>query len=225
MRYLEVSLQQPLDKRHPIHQLVVEHESYDTSRLLDHHQDADNEHTLLFHLEGPRSPCEKALENMPSILEFEFAPCRDDTVYLYIRELLTKPDQIFVDAVFQPGLIAVPPIELRSDGMIRLKAIGPFDSIQATVENVSDLATVDILSVGEFHAGQIDSRAALTQRQFEAVSVAVECGYYCIPREGSLEDIAARLECSTGTAGELLRRAERTVMTRLVEGKPFSAGI
>jgi len=221
MRYLEVSLERLPDERHPIHQFLIENEGYDALRLLYYHQYAADEHAVLFHVDGPHSAYEEVLQDIPSILEFEFAPCRGDTFYLYIQESLTKPGRIFIDAVFQPGLIAVPPTEFRSDGTIRMTTIGPSDAVQATVENVSDHMTVDILSIGEFRADRIDSRAALTQRQFEAVSAAVECGYYRTPREGSLEDIATRLECSTGTAGELLRRAERTVMTRLVECRPF----
>ncbi|MDJ1430738.1 helix-turn-helix domain-containing protein [Halostagnicola sp. A-GB9-2] len=217
MRYLEVSLQRPPNERHPMHQLIVEHEDYDASRLLYQHQYAADENAVLFHVDGPRSPYEEALEDVPSTLEFEIAPCQEDTFYLYARGAVTKSGRIFIDAVSQPGLIAVPPVEYQSDGTIRLTTIGPSDAIQAAVENISDLMTVDVVSIGEFRAGRIDSRAALTQRQFEAVSAAVDCGYYRMPREGSLEEIAARLECSSGTAGELLRRAERTVMTRLVE--------
>lgn len=221
MRYLEMSLQRPPDERHPMHQLIVEHEGYDASKLLYQHQYADDENAVLFHIDGPRSPYEEALEDVASTLEFEIFPCRDDTFYLYARGSITKSGRIFIGAVFQPGLIAVPPIEYQSDGTIRLTTIGPPDAIQTAVKNITDIMTVDVVSIGKFRAGRIDSQATLTQRQFEAVSAAVDCGYYRVPCEGSLEELAARLECSTGTAGELLRRAERTVMTRLVERNPF----
>ncbi|SFS32994.1 helix-turn-helix domain-containing protein [Halostagnicola kamekurae] len=204
-----------------MHQFVVEHDSYDASRLLYQHQYADDENAVLFHVDGPRSPYEEVLEDVPATLEFEIAPCRDETFYLYARGSLTESERVFIDAVFQPGLIAVPPIVYQTDGTIRLTAIGPSDAIQTAVGNISDLMSVDVVSIGEFRAGRINSRTALTQRQFEAVSAAVDCGYYRMPSEGSLEEIAARLECSSGTAGELLRRAERTVMTRLVGRNPF----
>lgn len=61
----------------------------------------------------------------------------------------------------------------------------------------------------------------MTGRQFEAVRAAVDAGSYRAPREAGLAAVADRLDCATGTAGELLRRAERTVMANLVASGPF----
>nr|WP_084177415.1 helix-turn-helix domain-containing protein [Natrinema saccharevitans] len=41
---------------------------------------------------------------------------------------------------------------------------------------------------------------------------AVTVGYYEIPRDGTIADIAAVLDCSQGTAGELVRKAEAAVI-------------
>ncbi|ELY52369.1 bacterio-opsin activator HTH domain-containing protein [Natronococcus jeotgali DSM 18795] len=222
MRYLDVSLRQPPADRHPMHQFLVEHDDYDASRLLYGNQYAADEHAVLFYVDGPpRESYESALEGVPSVLAFELAPCRDESFYLYVRERLTGPDRTFVDAVEQPGLILIPPLEYRADGTIRLKAVGPDEAIQTIVDDVSEAMRVDVRSVGEYCAGRIDARVDLTRRQFEAVSVAVDCGYYRETRDGSLEDVADRLGCSSGTAGELLRRAERTVMAAVVDGGPF----
>uniref|UniRef100_A0A7D6CQV6 Helix-turn-helix domain-containing protein n=2 Tax=Natrinema zhouii TaxID=1710539 RepID=A0A7D6CQV6_9EURY len=220
MRYLELSLQRPPAERHPMHQFVVEHEAYTASRLLYGHRYGD-EHVMLFHVDGPRAPYERALDDAPTILEYELAPCRDDSVYLYVRETLTGADRTFADAVEQPGLIVIPPLEHRADGTIRLTVVGPSEAIQTVVDDMSDAMHVDVLSVGKYRAGRIDARTDLTERQFEAVSAAVDCGYYHTTRDASLEDVADRLDCSSGTAGELLRRAERTVMAELVRGGPF----
>ncbi|AEH37240.1 helix-turn-helix domain-containing protein [Halopiger xanaduensis] len=220
MRYLEVTLQRPPAEQHPMHRFIVEHEGYTASRLLYGHQYGD-EYAMLFYIDGPRLPYEPALEDAPTVLDYELAPCRDDSFYLYVRESLTGADRTFVDAVEQPGLIIIPPVEFRADGTIRLAAVGPDEAIQTAVDDVADTARVDVRSVGEYCAGRIDARVDLTRRQFEAVSAAVDCGYYRATRNGSLEDVAERLDCSSGTAGELLRRAERTVMAGVVDGGPF----
>lgn len=220
MRYLEVILRQPPAERHPMHQFLVDRDGYEASRLL-YGRRYDDEHALLFYVDGPREPYESALEEVTSVLAYELAPCRDESFYLYVRERLAGSDRTFVEAVEQPGLIVIPPLEYRADGTIRMTAVGPDDAIQTVVDDVSETMRVDVRSVGEYRAGRIDARADLTQRQFEAVSAAVDCGYYHATRDGSLEDVADRLGCSSGTAGELLRRAERTVMEALVDGGPF----
>lgn len=61
------------------------------------------------------------------------------------------------------------------------------------------------------------SPAVLTDRQQEALTAAVAVGYYEIPREGAVADVADAIDCSHSTAGELLRKAERTVLTAVID--------
>lgn len=221
MRYLEVSVLHAPEDRHLMHQFVVEHEAYEITRLLYRFQYSDTEHAALFHVEGPVEPYEQALSEESSIQEFEVDSCQDRSFYLYVREAMGPDSREFADAFAQPGLIVLTPIEYRSDGTVRLTAVGPAKTVQAAVNAVPETMGVDVCSVGEFALGRLDPRLELTQRQVDAVSEAVACGYYSEPRSATLEDVAAGLDCSTGTAGELLRRAERTVMTHLVERGPF----
>jgi hypothetical protein len=220
MRYLEVSVRQPPDRRNPMHQFVVEDGRYDGSALLHRHRHDEAEHAMLFHVAGPPGPYEDAIGDRPSVREFELSPCRDGTCYLYVRAELTDRDRPLADAFAQPGLLVVTPVQYRADGTVRVTAVGPAATVQAAVEAVPETSAVDVRAVGEYFAGRIDAGLDLTERQFEAVEAAVDSGYYDAPRGATLEAVADRLDCSTGTAGELLRRAERTVMTNLVDGGP-----
>lgn len=221
MRYLEVRVHHAPDDRHPMHQFVVEHEAYEITRLLYRYQYADTEHAAVFHVEGPVEPYEQALSEQPSIQEFELTPCQDASCYLYVQETMEPDSRAFADAFSQPGLIVLTPIEYRADGTVGLTAVGPAETVQAAVKAVPETMGVDVCSVGEFALGRLDPRLEVTQRQLEAVSEAVACGYYSEPRSATLEDVATELDCSPGTAGELLRRAERTVMRHLIDRGPF----
>lgn len=53
----------------------------------------------------------------------------------------------------------------------------------------------------------------LTDRQREALRIAYERGYFHIPRQASLEDVAAELDLSPSSVSERLRRAQ----TQLIE--------
>ncbi|WP_138004435.1 helix-turn-helix domain-containing protein [Halalkalirubrum salinum] len=53
----------------------------------------------------------------------------------------------------------------------------------------------------------------LTDRQHEALRIAYELGYFDIPRQASLEDVAAELDITPSSVSERLRRAQ----TQLIE--------
>ena len=75
---------------------------------------------------------------------------------------------------------------------------------------------VDVLEVGTYDRRLGTVTGGLTDRQFEALETASELGYYAVPREASLSDVAAELDIAPSTASELLRRAESRVLPRLV---------
>ncbi|WP_276278984.1 helix-turn-helix domain-containing protein [Halorussus caseinilyticus] len=56
-------------------------------------------------------------------------------------------------------------------------------------------------------AGSLAGR--LTMRQFEGIETARGLGYYDVPREAELSEVAAELDCTESTASALLRKAER----------------
>nr|WP_303650369.1 helix-turn-helix domain-containing protein [Halalkalicoccus sp. NIPERK01] len=56
----------------------------------------------------------------------------------------------------------------------------------------------------------------LTARQRETMVLAVENGYYELPRETTTETLADELGVSRRTAEDHLRRAERKIITSLV---------
>jgi hypothetical protein len=60
-------------------------------------------------------------------------------------------------------------------------------------------------------------RAALSRRQFEALSTAVAMGYYEIPHRIDLRALAKATGVSLGSVSELLRRAEAAILTNYVD--------
>lgn len=56
----------------------------------------------------------------------------------------------------------------------------------------------------------------LTQPQNEALLTAFEMGYFDVPREATLSDIAAELDTTTSALSERLRRGQRTLIEQTV---------
>ncbi len=66
------------------------------------------------------------------------------------------------------------------------------------------------------YAGPVDADASLTDRQREALSLALEMGYFEEPRGASLREVAAALGVSQPAAGGLLRRGMRRLLVATV---------
>jgi len=54
-------------------------------------------------------------------------------------------------------------------------------------------------------------RFGLTEQQYEAITAALEHGYYEIPRDASAEDLAGEIGISRQAFAERLRRGHRTL--------------
>ena len=221
MRYLRIAVHQDPGDRHPMHEFVVEREDYSVSRLLEYTPPVEGTRSFLFHIEGPVEPYEPALETVPGVLEYELSPCPDESFYLYVQEQLRDRDQQLIGAFSQPGVVGVLPVEYRADGTVRLTVVGPADRLQAAVDETPDEMDIEVVEIGQYGDRGLGPGSDLTDRQYEAVVAAVKAGYYETPREGSVEDVGERLDCAPGTAAELLRRAERSVMGDVVEAGPF----
>ena len=109
-------------------------------------------------------------------------------------------------------MIVVPPIQFLPDGVATLTVVGEAEALQSALESLPDGVEVTVERVGDYDWRQSLFDPGLTDRQREAVRAAVEVGYYAVPREGSVEAVAAALNCSASTAAEHLRKAEAAVM-------------
>lgn len=71
-----------------------------------------------------------------------------------------------------------------------------------------------MLAVGPYDRGV---GRTLTDRQREAVTAAWSAGYYEVPREAGIDEVAGRLDCAVSTASDLLRRAELRMVANTLD--------
>lgn len=105
------------------------------------------------------------------------------------------------------ALIVVKPVVYR-DGRVHVRLVGTAATVQAAVDGLPDLVDVDVRAVGDYHPDTGLARAALSERQRDALEAALDLGYYDRPRRATHEDVADRLDCAPSTASEHLQRAE-----------------
>lgn len=85
-----------------------------------------------------------------------------------------------------------------------------------------DFRLVRLFTMTEPKTGQYD----LSEKQQEVLVVALEMGYFEIPRGSTLDEIASRLGISSNSASERLRRAQTNLLSNTVTiGQPRGIGI
>lgn len=115
--------------------------------------------------------------------------------------------------------VLVPPLTyVDGDRLLRVLALDG-DRLAGLFEDLHAEWSVDVVrkeSAVDASAAMPDGRRggldALTDRQREALSVAVERGYYELPRETTTAEIGDAMGIDRRTAEEHLRRAERAIV-------------
>jgi predicted DNA binding protein len=202
----------------PMHAFVCRHEAFSRSHLLHWNAGADGTVSMIFHVEGeaPEAYAE-ALGEAASVVESEVSVRDDRSFYVYVRDDLRDADRRLLATYRGNSLVVVPPVTYEGDRSMLFTLVGTADAVQSAVSETPDDVAVDVRSVRPYDAGAVDPMLHLTDRQREAVRVAVDVGYYGARREGSVADVAAALDCSPATAAEHLRKAEAEVMSLAVD--------
>ncbi|SDJ61736.1 helix-turn-helix domain-containing protein [Natronorubrum texcoconense] len=107
-----------------------------------------------------------------------------------------------------------------ADGQWTLRLLFPErEELSETVSAIENQGVrVDVRRMVE--AGQdddLETTAALTEPQQEAISEAYRQGYYDVPREISLEELADKLDISHQALSERLRRANRVLASEQLD--------
>lgn len=150
----------------------------------------------------------------PDVLVHEIRAVDDDRFYAYVQQAGNHAASWWT-AFLAHDFIHVPPVVLEN-GIARITLLGEVDELRDVVADLSKEVSVEIDAVGDYHGQGRRITDRLTTRQYRALRVAADCGYYTVPREGSLADVAAELNCTESTVSDLLRRAEREIVDAIL---------
>ncbi|WP_254524057.1 helix-turn-helix domain-containing protein [Natrinema caseinilyticum] len=166
-----------------------------------------------------RGELEEALAADPTVAEYRQLLGRTDEGELFYRLQYTDAVGSICRCVYRHrGTVLDAQV---SDGRWTLRLL--FTRREELSRAVSDIekrgVAIDVKRMVE--AGQnedFETSAALTEPQQEAVAEAYRQGYYDVPREISLEELANELEISHQALSERLRRANRVLAGEQVDG-------
>ncbi|WP_254863915.1 helix-turn-helix domain-containing protein [Halovivax gelatinilyticus] len=208
MNAVRLAIRHTPETIHPIHDLVCRTPEIDRELLL-YISVEDGRETAINYVDGDETVYREALASDVEIDEYEVYPADDGGCYTYIRHDLDPSNRALADALGRDRIAVVYPIEYRSDRRMILSLVMTSEDFREVSEAIPDAIEMDVLSVGSIP--QLTG-PPLTETQREAMKTAWELGYYAVPREASLADVAAELGCAASTASDLLRRGQATMV-------------
>lgn len=207
MKRVQFSVRYPDRFVHPLHRRLTEETGVSRAELLTWSPTADA--TTLFWCDGDRAATEAVVSGIDSLVASSLVPDADGT-YAFLRQADYEFPDAVLETISNATVVFVPPVVFLETGNVEFEAVGEASALGAFHDDLADLGDPTIRRVHEFERQRSPSR--LTDRQRAALEAAVSAGYYEIPRSGSIDDVAAALDCSTSTAGELIRKAEAAVI-------------
>lgn len=213
MKFARITMVQPRETRHPMQNFLEESDSLHHERLLAWTiVPWSDVWYLLFHADGDREAYRDAIDDVDAVIEYDLTPAEPGSFYVYVVHERRENDVDFMTPFAARNLVIVPPIEYTSAGETKFTIVGDPGDIGDLVEDVPDRILVEVDRIGEYDHRYGTLAGRLTDRQREAVAAAVDVGYYEVPSEATLEEVADRLDCTAGTASTILSRAEKAVM-------------
>ncbi|APW99436.1 bacterio-opsin activator [Halobiforma lacisalsi AJ5] len=214
MKRIQFSATYPERLVHPLHQQIIGGTSITRAELLMWSPTRDA--TTLFWCDGGREAAETIIANIDSLLACNFVEDTHGTgTYAFLQQDEYEFSRALLDTIAGSRVIFLPPVAFLDTGEVRFEAVGEPTALSTFHDELSELANLSIERVHEFERKGSPSR--LTDRQESALETAAAVGYYEVPREGTVADVAAVLDCSKSTAGELVRKAEATVIRDYLE--------
>lgn len=217
MKYLRVELRYPPSLLHPIHRLVDKSNAVDRDVLLHGTVLENTDDTFLFYVEGDIDVYTDALQSVDRIQEFEVTQVDETGYYVFLTQQRNAIDDAMFGPLQRTGVVIIPPIDFRPNGIVKLTIIGNGEPLRNALAELPERIETTILRIGEYNWRQELFDPRLTERQFDALAAAVESGYYESPRAATVEEVAERINTSTSTASEHLRKAEAAMMTSFME--------
>jgi len=210
MRYLHLKLTGEDVDLHPLVPALTDPDAFREARMIDWSPSFDPPRsTVLLYLDGDLDGFEETLLDTDIVLEYDITRFGDEHErgYAYVHSEAHPTEWWLYEAFTSEGLILVSPIRY-DDGATSHWIVGPEDRLMKAVERIPDGVDTSIERVGEYDLGRAPVPSSLSPRQREALEVALDIGYYDVPREANRDDVAEALGCAPSTASEHLRKAE-----------------
>lgn len=162
---------------------------------------------------------DEELLDLDEIMEAELVgKTNDKTVYR-----LTVKLEKSVSQAFEPDFegVELEPTTVTTEGWHETKVFRDYENFNAFRKSCEDHGiSLDLLSISpEPSSSDNQSEDGLTDRQREALTLAISRGYYESPRQVTAEELAQELGISQPSLSTLLRRGERQLIASSLDSQ------
>ncbi|MEF8825649.1 MAG: helix-turn-helix domain-containing protein [Halapricum sp.] len=218
MKYLRVEATPDPAATPPFFELIADAPFVTETRLVDWNLgDIDNP-TVLFSVTGDIDRFRAQIAETQVLQQWDLTPIDDETFYLYLQVDPPPLLEAVMGVFTMEGLVVVKPLVYR-DGSVRARLVAESAVLRTAFESAPEVVDLDIRAIGAYDGGRIDPAASLTDRQRGALEAALDLGYFEQPRSATQADVADRLDCSSSTASEHLRKAQATIVRQAMAWK------
>lgn len=165
---------------------------------------------------------EKQLRALDEIREATALGCTDDKmVYKLIVELDDTISQVFNPNRSESAQLE--PTVVTPDGWHEKKLYKDYDAFNRSQNRCESYGiSLELISINSESSQYRDPHPyGLTDRQYEALTLALSHGYYESPRQTSTEELADELGITQPSVSDLLRRAERQLLSSALQSEGY----
>lgn len=198
---------------HPGHAALVE--DPDVHRVAVEHLNrlADGTGVALFRLRGDEERAAQIFAETEDVLSFDVTSV-DGGMYVYLHFEASGLTDDLLQMTQEYELVIDTPLEAADNGGVRVTLIGEEEQFREAVEGAPEGIRLELEQITDYRPDAEDP--LLTDRQREILAVAVDQGYYDVPRRASRDDLAETLDLSGSTVSEHLRKIETKVLADYV---------
>lgn len=177
---------------------------------------SDDTVLLFAEASGNQERYRQIMEESPHVNEYLVAG--DDRWVAVSRVEPTEQARRALELQRESHLVIDTPIYFTSDGSLKLTCLGTDETFENLFEDLGDggPVSVEILEMGDYEPDESSFTRMFTPRQEEVLEAAVDLGYYDVPRQATLEDVAEVVGIVPTTASEHLRKVEKRVFREIV---------
>lgn len=219
MRYATVTLTWADGLMHPVEEVFARDDAVTVEAIEYVSPGPGDEYVELVDVRGDVERAEALLDRATDVVEYDVTGTDDRAVaYVQCRTAGLASDLL---AVRRDHEIVVDwPIATcdAGDGRgLKLTVVGTSRAVQEAVADLPAGVDFSLERTGEYEPNADRVSGLLTERQREVFELAVEEGYYDVPRGTTHRELAAALDVSTGTVSEHLQRIESKLVGAFVD--------
>ncbi|WP_335999800.1 helix-turn-helix domain-containing protein [Halorientalis halophila] len=215
MREFNIVLRAEDGTYNPLDEAIVEHPELSREAALHFDLMPDGTSVLLYHIDGDAEDLEAILAAEDSALSYDVFEVEGDGLRAHVRFAANTVLSAMIQLMDEYDLIVDPPVDIDDEGGLHMQVAGEFKKIREAAQMRPGQLDIELEEDDSGGVDRVDVTTMLTERQLEVLEVALEKGYYEIPRQATNEDIAADLDCSTSTVGEHLRKIESRIISQV----------